>query len=114
MILAIRIAGVTQLNKDMKETLSRLKMRRKFVAVLIDEKDEVRMGMLNKVASFVSYGEVSDEIVKKLKAARGKEGKDFFRLHPPVGGFKKSTKVHAPKGVLGKNKDISKLVERML
>jgi len=39
----------------------------------------------------------------------------FFRLSPPKGGFKKSTRrQHAAGGVLGKNDDLPKLVERML
>ena len=42
-------------------------------------------------------------------------GKDnVYHLHPPIGGFKKSSKVAAPKGILGKNEDITKLVGRML
>jgi hypothetical protein len=40
--------------------------------------------------------------------------KRFFRLHPPIGGFKKSTKTGYPNGVLGKNKEIEKLMEKML
>jgi len=41
------------------------------------------------------------------------ELKPFFRLHPPRGGLKNS-KEPFPKGVLGYNKEINELVERML
>lgn len=115
MILAIRIKGMTDIKKDIAETLHRLKLRRKLVCVLIDENDKIRMGMLNKVKQYVAFGVVSDEVIKQLCEKRGKDKeKGFYRLHPPIGGFKKSTKVMVPKGVLGKHEDISKLLLRML
>ena len=106
MIVVIRIHGRVKINKKIEETLSRLRMKRKLHAVLIDEKDEIRMGMIKSVRDFIAYGEITGEIEKKLKEKRGekdKDGKDrgFFRLHPPRGGFKKSTKQSFPKGILG-------------
>jgi len=114
MICVIRIAGQVKVKKDIVETLNRLRLRKKFACVLIDEKDVVKMGMVRKVENSVAYGKVSEGVVKKLKDKRGKKGKDWFALHPPVGGFKKSTKVAYPKGILGKHEDISKLLVRML
>jgi len=118
MIAVIRIAGMTGINKKIAETLDRLKLRRKYVCVLIDESNKEMMGMINKVKDFVAYGNINKETEDELVKARGKkdvEGnlKPFFRLHPPRGGIK--SKVHYPKGVLGNNKeDINKLIERML
>jgi len=40
--------------------------------------------------------------------------KPFFSLHPPRGGFKKSTKKAWPEGVLGKNEKINELLLKML
>lgn len=41
--------------------------------------------------------------------------KPFFRLHPPIGGFKKSTKLYWPQGVLGwQGKKINELIKKML
>jgi ribosomal protein L30/L7E len=114
MIAVIRIAGQVEKRKEIKETLKRLNLPRKFSCVLIDEKNPVLMGMVNSVAERVIYGEIDEELVKKIKKERGREGKKYFGLHPPVGGFKKSSKVAFPKGILGKNKDIDKLIERML
>ncbi len=116
MIAVIRIHGRVKLRKDIVETLNRLNMKRKFSCVLIDEKDSIRMGMLKKVSNFVAFGEISEDLLKKLKSERGEEGKQEFRLHPPRGGFKKSSKLSAAsgKGILGKHKDIGKLLERML
>ncbi len=123
MIAVIRIHGQPKLRMDIKETLERLRMRKKLVCVLLDEKDEIQMGMLRKVREYVAYGKVDDKMIKELEEKRGEKimtGKDkgklkpFFRLHPPRGGFKKSTKTAAPNGILGKHEDISKLLVRML
>ncbi len=115
MIAAIRIAGQVKLKKEIAETLFRLRMRKKFVCVLIDKNDKVRMGMLKKVKHYVAYGVVDEEMIKELNEKRGKDKeKGFYRLHPPIGGFKKSTKLAFPKGILGEHKDISKLLRRML
>ena len=116
MIAVIRITGQVGLKKEIKDTLYRLKMRRKLVCVLVDEKDEVKMGMVRRVKEFVAYGKIDDKLLKELNEKRGKDKeKGFYRLHPPIGGFKRSTKTSvANKGVLGKHEDIGKLLGRML
>jgi len=118
MICVIRIKGQVGLNKDVKETLFRLRIRRKYACVVFENITNVQKGMIEKVKDFVAYGEISKETYKKLVDSRGKkdsEGKlkPFFRLHPPRKGA--NTKIHYPRGILGDNgKDINKLVERML
>ena len=115
MIAVIRITGQIGLKKEVKDTLYRLKLRRKLVCILVDEKDEVRMGMVKRVKEFVTYGKIDEKLVKELEMKRGKDkAKGFYRLHPPIGGFKKSTKIAAPKGILGHNENIGKLLGRML
>lgn len=114
MMIVIRISGKVNLKEEIKNTLNRLRLRQKFSCILVDEKDEVKMGMIKKVRSYVAFGKIDDKLVKELKDKRGKEGKEFFRLHPPRGGFKKSSRLPAPQGILGKHKDIGKLLERML
>ena len=94
------------------------------------------MGMLNQIRNNVSYGKISKEVMIKLIEKRGKrkdkkeiknaekiaeniekgkeeELKPYFRLHPPRGGLKNS-RMHYPKGVIGENKEIIKLIEKML
>ena len=112
-IAVLRIAGQVKNKKKDNETLSRLKLRRKFTLTLVDEKDAVRMGMVKAVAHMTAYGSVDEAFVKELESKRpGKEGVHF--MHPPRGGFKKSSKVAAPKGILGEHEDITKLLSRML
>lgn len=130
--------GRAEMKRDADETLKRLCIYRKYTASLADEKDIIKMGMIKKVENYVFYGKIEDKTLKELIIKRGqtlngkkinekdsakiieeiKKGdwkiKKFFRLHPPIGGFKKSTKLQYPKGILGKHEDITKLVLRML
>ncbi len=123
MIAVIRIQGCARVKTDIGETLHRLRLRKKLTCILIDEKDAVKIGMLKKAINSVAYGKIDDKMIKELEDKRGekiKDGEDkgklkpYFRLHPPIGGFKKSTKLAYPKGILGKHEDISKLLVRMI
>ena len=112
-ILVLRIAGRAAKKKKAVETMDRLKIRKKFTCIIVDSTDKARMGMVEAVKDSVSFGEVSEEFIAEMKKKREEKNGVFF-LHPPVGGFKKSSKVAAPKGILGRQSDITKLVGRML
>jgi large subunit ribosomal protein L30 len=127
MIAVVRIHGRVDVSYEIKDTLDRLRIHKKLNCVFVDEKDKIKMGMVRKVKDYVMYGSVSNEFVEKVVEARGElkdktkkvkktleNIKPWIRLHPPRGGFKKSTKQPLPKGILGKQPDISKLMERML
>ena len=115
MIAIIRISGQTGISKEIKETLHRLRIRRKYACIVIDKPNEVQLGMIKKVRDFVAFGEITKETYEKLKNARGKNGKEFFRLHPPRKGIEAKKHFGVGKGVLGNNKEaINKLIERML
>ena len=112
MITVIRIKGQIGLRKDVVETLNRLRLRKKYTCVLLEPTKE-NLGMIKKVENQIAFGEISEEMYKKLVQKRKTKIKNFFRLHPPRGGIK--SKVHFPKGVLGDNKEkINELIERML
>ena len=136
MIIVIRIEGMVKVKPDIAETLDRMRLRRKYAAVLLNNSESIR-GMLKKVKYSVSYGEISKETLAMLLEKRAHKidnkkfdsvkvaeelhsGKNlselgfkpFFRLHPPRKGI--NSKLQYPKGVLGHNKEINKLVERML
>ncbi len=139
MIAIVRIAGRVGIRQEIAETLDRLRLRRKFVCAVYEEKPEI-IGMVKKVKDFVAYGKIDEEFMARLLAARGKKKdgksiseeeakkiakeffagkkleelgvKPFFRLHPPRGGI--DSKHHYPKGVLGKHDNIKELIERML
>ena len=118
-LAVIRICGQVKVNEDIAETLSRLKLRRKLTCAFIDEKDPVAMGMVNFVRTKVAYGAIDKKLMDEIIEKRGQKDikgvyRGFCRLHPPIGGFKKSTKLNYPSGVLGNNKEIAKLLVRML
>jgi len=140
MIAVIRITGKVNLRKRAEETLSRLRLRKKFTCVIMEEKDKVKIGMLRKAENHVAFGEIDKGTLTRLIEKRGKRKdkkeikepekiaeeilngkkleevglKPFFRLHPPRGGLKNSKK-QFPRGILGNHgKEINKLIERML
>ncbi len=139
MILVIRISGLVEVPIVINEALFRMRLRKKYAAVLIKDNEENKK-LLQVVRNFVAFGTIEPKTLVKLVAARAKSVdkkkkidaektatqletksmadlglKPFFALHPPRGGI--DTKLHYPirKGVLGDNKeDINKLVEKML
>ena len=119
MLVIIRIVGDVGIKSTVRETFNRLRLRRKYACVLMEKTPE-NLGMLKKVKDFVAYGEISEEMHKKLIEKRGRkdvEGKlkPFFRLHPPRGGIESKKHFGVGKGVLGDQKEhINKLIERML
>jgi len=139
----IRITGFVGMNSKVEETMSRLRLRKKYVCVIIDENKSETAGMLDKVKNFVAFGDIDEKTLTELVKARGKKignakakvseadaskiakeilaGKNieklgikpFFRLHPARGGI--NTKLHYPRGVIGNHEDkIKELILRML
>ena len=138
MILVIRISGQINLRREIKETLHRIGLRRKYSAILLEETKENKK-LLTKIRDYVAYGKINSEILGKLVKLRGqviagkkadlnsieiksekfdlkeKGLKPFFRLHSPRGGIESKKHFGVGKGVLGNNKEkINELVERML
>lgn len=114
MIAIIRIKGMIGVRVPVAETLDRLRLRRKYACVVVEEND-VNLGMIKKVKDAVAYGEIDDETLKELKDKRATKHENFFRLHPPRGGIDAKKHVGVGKGVLGDNKKlINKLIRRML
>ncbi len=143
MIVAIRIRGLVGTGKETNHALYVLGLQKKYSCVLIKEEPD-RLGMIEKVKDCMSFGQIDKETLKELLIKRGKHPgdkplkandiddnfvnnliagkaslkdkniKSFFRLHPPIGGFRKSTKQLYPNGMLGKNPKINELLRRML
>ncbi len=132
---AIRLRGHVGMSYGMEATLRMLNLERVNSCVLIP-KTESSLGMLKKVSTFITYGEINpkmlsllvkkrlksasadrQEIAKKLQSgATLKEAgiKHAFRLSPPSKGLK-SIKALYPKGDLGyRGEAINELLERMI
>lgn len=113
MIAIVRIKGQVGIRKDVKETLHRLRLRKKYSCVVMTPTKE-QLGMIKKVKDFVAYGEIKEETLKNLIEKRKTSTKDFFRLHPPRKGIECKKHFGVGKGVLGNNKKMNELVRRML
>lgn len=140
MIAVIRIHGDVKINADVRETFNRLRIRRKYSCIVINPNKE-QLAMINKMRSFIAFGEINNETFEKLLEKRGQlinktkkidakkvaqeleKGKKyeelnlkpFFRLHPPRGGIESKKHFGVGKGVLGNNKEkINDLIGRML
>ena len=94
-ILAIRLRGTRGIKTGIADTMTMLKLHRKFFCSLIKNTPETK-GMLLKVKDYITWGEVTDELAKELVEKRSekdpkdpKKIKKFFRLHPPRGGMRK-------------------------
>ena len=141
MIILIRIRGEVNVNRDVKETLNRMRLRKKYSCVVLLNPREEQLGMIKKIKDFVAFGKINTETFEKLIEKRGQvidskkkinakevakefeKGKKmeelnlkpFFRLHPPRGGIDSKKHFGVAKGVLGNHGDkINELLERML
>jgi len=138
MILIIRISGMVKVPKNVEEALYRLRLRRKYSAVLLED-NNLNRKLLKKIRDYIAYGLISEEMLEKLIKVRGKSiggkkinakdiisglekkkleslgMKPFFRLHSPRGGIESKKHYGVGKGVLGDNKEkINLLLVRML
>lgn len=109
----IRIRGEANNTTEVESTLRMLKLKKKNGCV-IKESTPSLLGMIKKVNHLITWGEVSPEIEKKLKA---KEKNGVTGLAPPRKGFgRKGIKFPFTKsGAYGYRKEkINDLIERMM
>jgi large subunit ribosomal protein L30 len=134
LIAAIRIRGQVGVRKDIKGTLELLKLNKKHHCIVVKENPSF-IGMFKKCKDFITWGEISENVLLELIKKRGRKGNKRltedealklleeiksgkmqekpFRLSPPRKGFK-STRLHYPKGDLGERKNIDDLIKRMM
>mgnify|MGYP000029319017 CR=1 FL=1 len=140
-IAVIRIRGRVGVRKEIKHTLELLRLYRKNYCVVLPATESI-LGMVKKVNSYVTWGEIDDETFKLLLEKRGepykgritdskgkikyerkylvlnkKKYKPYFRLNNPKGGFgRKGIKI--PFSVGGgagyRGEKINDLIRRML
>lgn len=70
-IIAIRIRGTVSAKREARETLQMLHLTRNNYAVLIDNRKPF-LGMLQTVQSYVTWGEISQEVLYLLIEAKGR------------------------------------------
>ena len=119
-IAIIRIRGTDDVNGRIEDTMNMLKLNKKHVCSIYD-KNDVIMGMADKVKDYCTYGEIDDDTYKMLVEKRGikKDGKlqNYFHLSPPRGGFERRgiKNPFTMKGALGyRAEKINILIKKML
>jgi large subunit ribosomal protein L30 len=70
-IAAVKVRGTVSAQRESKETLMMLRLSRTNHAVLIDNRPAFK-GMLQRVQSYVTWGEVSKETVALMLQKRGR------------------------------------------
>ncbi|HDJ89439.1 MAG TPA: 50S ribosomal protein L30 [Thermoprotei archaeon] len=70
-IVAVRIRGRVDVHPDIEKTLYLLRLRRKNVAVILEDKPSIR-GMLKKVENWITWGEIDIDTLSLLLEKRGR------------------------------------------
>lgn len=117
-LAAVLLRGLVGTNRETKETLAFLGLRKKHACVIIEDTPTVR-GMLKKAQNYITFGPISEETLKELIAKRGKSSKEnkVFFLAPPIGGFERKgiKKSFVAGGALGERKEaINDLLRKMI
>jgi len=139
MYAVIRIRSGVHRSYEVNDTMMMLRLNRRMHCIVVKESDSAN-GMLNKVKDDITWGEISDEVLKKMIIKRGRKErnekltteeaekafseirsgkkamiKPVFRLTPPSKGFKKSIKQQYPNGEIGyRGEKINELILRMI
>lgn len=115
-IAVILIRGLVGVRVDIKDTLFSLNLRKKHACAIVNDTPEVR-GMLKKARDYITFGPVSEEVLKELDSKRQANEKGVYFLAPPVGGFeRKGIKISfTAGGALGDRKEaINVLLKKMM
>ncbi len=87
-LAAVLIRNFIRARKDAEDTLQLLLLLKKHACVIVPKRPSY-VGMLKKVSSYVTWGEIDKETEALLIEKRGKN-KKFFSLSPPRGGFERN------------------------
>jgi len=60
-IAVVRLKGAVKTKETVKDTFKLLGLRRVNSLIVVDSGDKSKMGMVNKVKDFVTWGEISEE-----------------------------------------------------
>jgi large subunit ribosomal protein L30 len=114
-IAIVRVRGQARIRHDIARAMEQLNLRKRHHATVVEETPSV-LGQLKKIQSFVTWGTVSDDTVKKLAPRARNEG-TFFAMQPPRKGYgRKGVKMpFSNGGALGNRGDkINDLLLRMV
>lgn len=81
----VRVRGQVHVRHDLSRALEALNLRKRHHAAVVEESPAVA-GQLKKIQSFVTWGPVSEETVKKLSPRARASGR-WYALQPPRKGY---------------------------
>jgi large subunit ribosomal protein L30 len=128
-LAVVRVRGLVNLRHDVKKTFEYLNLQNKNWCIILEDTPTLK-GMVTKVKDYVTFGEVTDDVISEIVTKRGKETTDenafefkgkkyqkFFRLNSPTKGYgRKGVKIpFSTGGALGYRGDkINDLIKRMI
>lgn len=115
MIAAIKVRGSIDARQKAKRTIKDLNLEKRNQCVVFEDNESIK-GMLNRAKDYITYGEVSQEIIEKLEERKDKEIEtgDTVSLAPPTGGFKNTKKQVGQGGSLGERENMDELIRKMV
>jgi len=114
MIAAVKIRGNVDVPKPVQDTMTNLGLENRNQIVLYEDDDSIK-GMMNKAKDYITYGEVSDEVVEMLEERYEEVGHGtVISATPPSKGFKSTKKGFSQGGSLGKRPSVDSLIKRMI
>ena len=139
LLAVVRIRGNVNVERSIRNTLKILRLHKTNHCIIVP-KNPTFEGMLKEAAYYITWGDISSQMLEKMVYKRGRyvgdkrvEKKDaknvakkiidgnkdiglkpIFRLSPPSGGYR-ATRFPYPKGDLGYRGDkINELLKRMI
>jgi len=70
-LAVIRVRGVSDIRREIKETMNMLRLQRNCHATLLDDRPAY-LGMLQKAQNYLTWGEISKETLTLLLTKRGR------------------------------------------
>lgn len=116
MIAAVRVRGKLDVDQSISRTLHDLKLRQVNQVVVFEENDSIQ-GMLNKAKDYITFGDISDDVLEQLAERAGKEELEHgetVKLSPPTRGYEDTKKQVGQGGTLGKRESMDDLIQNMV
>jgi len=115
MIAAVKVRGNVDVPQPVEDTMTNLGLKKRN-QIVVYEKDDSVLGMMNKAKDYITYGEISDETLELIEDKNGEEVTHGTVINstPPSKGFKNTKRGAGQSGSLGKRKSLDDLINRMV
>lgn len=111
----VRVRGKARIRHDIERAMTQLNLSQRHAATVVEDSPSLQ-GQLKKAQSFVTWGPVTEDTIKKLAFRARGEGR-WYAMQPPRKGYgRKGVKLpFSQGGALGDRKEkINDLLLRMV